>query len=335
LLSPCVDVLEPRQVPTASTSYYANAAAKHAYDRFVSELSRIELNSAATAAQYLALRDDARSISGAVSASGSVAHAPQATDRVVAATLLIDRSLLEGWLGDEGWHEVRGELAADLAPFQVDPSLLDKTVADMKAAATSAAVDPGANQVLIADIASAQSARDQLNRGYGRAPGASYRDPQVYYTQHLRGFFRGWAQQRVADEDKLQADLAATPHGSGGVLGRDVALLERLGAAIPSGADRALTDAYAAALPSGAPDAAGLSAFRTTALAALGGTGNARRVASVDRLISDAPAFAAAAGSTANVRAIIADTRAVTDDGQGASLNPFLIVIFPGVAPAD
>jgi hypothetical protein len=84
----------------------------------------------------------------------------------------------------------------------------------------------------------------------------------------------------------------------------------------------------------GAPGASGLNAFRNTAIAALGGTANARRVAAVDRLIADAPAFAAAAGSSASVRTIVTDVRDVTDDGLGASLNPFLIVLLPAVTPA-
>jgi hypothetical protein len=330
-LSPRVDELELRLVPATPGSSYANAVAKHAYDQFVSELRRIELDSQATPAEFLALRDDARALSGAVAASGAAARAPSAPNRLASATLLIDRSLLEGWLGDAGWGEVRGKLATDLAPFHVAPALLDKAVADMRAAAASAAVDPGAYQVLVTDTAAVQSARDQL---YGGGPGASYRDPEVYYTQHLRGFFRGWARQRVADAGALRADLPATGHGSGGVLGRDVALLERLGAAIPIDADQALTAAYAAVFVGGAPDAAGLNAFRTTAVASLGGTGNAGRIGSIDRLIADAPAFAAAAGSSTSARTIVADVRAVTDDGQGTSLNPFRIVPLPGVASA-
>jgi hypothetical protein len=305
--------------------------AKHAYDQFVSELRRIELGSAATPAEYLALRDDTRALSEAVASSGAAAHTPSTSNRLVAATLLIDRSLLEGWLGNEGWDEIRGKLDADLAPFHVDPELLDRTVSDMKAAAASAAVDPGAYQVLVSDIASAQSARNQL---YGGSPTASFRDPQVYYTQHLRGFFRGWAQQRVSDEGALQSALAASAHGSGGVLGRDVALLEQLGAPIPSDADRALTGAYAAVFARGTPDAAGLSAFRTAAVAALGATATAPRIKAVDRLVADAPAFAAAAGPFANVQTIVADVRAVIDDGQGTSLNPFRIVPLPGATPA-
>jgi hypothetical protein len=322
-LSPRFDVLEPRQVPTTSTSSYASAVAKHAYDNYVSELKQIELSSQATPAEFLALRDDTRAISGAVSASG----APPVPTRLVAATLLVDRSLLEGWLGDEGWREVRGKLATDLAPYQVSPALLDRTVADMKAAAASAAVDPGSYDVLTSDIASAQSARNQL---YGGTPSASFRDPEVYYTQHLRGFFRGWGRQRLADAARLQADLAATGHASDPVLGRDVALLGQLGAAIPSDAGRSLTDAFAAtANGSLRPDE-----FQATAVAALGGTANTHRVASVDRLASDAPAFAAAAGSPERVRTIVGDVRAVTDDGQGSPLNPFRIVALPGAAPA-
>jgi hypothetical protein len=319
----CFDALEPRVVPTASGSSYAALTAKHAYDQFVSELKGIELNSQATPAEFLALRDDIRAIGGEVSASGAAAHSPSTSTRLVDASLLVDRSLLDGWLGAEGWAEVRGKLAADLTPYHVEPALLDRTVADMQSAAASAAVDPGTYQVLASDVASVQSTRDWL---HGGTPGASFQDPQVYYTEHLRGFFRGWGRQRLADAARLRADLA----GAGPVVARDVSLLQQLGGVIPSAADQALSEAFVSAT-AGASDP---STFRAEAFAALGGMATTRRVSAVNRLSADAPAFAAAAGSPERVRTIVGDVRTVNDDGQGAPLNPFRIVAVSGPAPA-
>lgn len=333
-LVPRLDPLECRCTPTAGGAYtgltsYRSISAKHAYDRFVTELQRIELGSFASPAEYLALRDDTRALSNVATAAGPAANAPGAQTRLTATTLLIDRSLLEGWLSDQGWNEVHSKLATTLAPFNVPPALLDQTVTDMRQAATDAGVDPGAYQVLYSDIASAQSARDQLQGGNSAN---SYRDPQVYYTQHLRGFFRGWAQQRVVDAHRLPADVARlvdSPPGRA-LVSHDVALLERLGAPIPSTAFQTLTDAYATVLETATPTSSDLATFRNTATAALGATATPSRIGYVNQLIADAPATAGALKTPASVQTLLADVRAVVNDGQGTSLNPFLIAVFPG-----
>ncbi len=271
LLGARVEALEPRDVPTAamtSSVSYAQAAAKHAYDQFVSELQRIELRSAATPAEYLALRDDTRAISEAVSAVPAASTTP---DKLVAATVLIDRALLEGSLGDAGWSESAVGSQATW-PRPGSPRAARQDGGRHAGRRRFRRGDPGAAQVLFSDLASVQRARNLM---HGGTPSASFRDPEVYYTQHLRGFFRGWAQQKTADENRLRADLAATPNGPGGVLGRDVVILEQLGAPIPSDANRVLTDAYVAAFAAGTPSPAALSAFRATAIVALGATASA------------------------------------------------------------
>lgn len=328
---PRFDGLEPRALlSTTTSSSYQNAITKHAYDQFTAELQRIELSSLATPAEFQALRNDARAISQAVSAPEATVAGQAARNKVVAATVLIDNSLLQGWLGKQGWSEIRTRLGNDLAGLNVPSALLDKTVADMQSAAVSAGVDPGTSDILNAEIAAVQSARNQL---YGGNAGASYRDPVVYYTQHLRGFFRGWASQRVADQAKLQAEVTAIARGStsaAGVLHRDIARLEQLGSAITSDANAQLDTADIAAFAQGSPSPTALAAFRASALSALGTTANAARVATLNKLIADAPAFSTAAASSANIETIVTDVQAVIDDGQGSALNPFLIVIRPG-----
>jgi hypothetical protein len=223
----------------------------------------------------------------------------------------------------------------DLAGFNVPPAIINQTVVDMKAAALSAGVDPGTADILDAQIASVQSARNQL---YGGNSGYSYRDPEVYYTQHLRGFFRGWADQKTQDQAKLNADVATVSRGSStsaAVLNGDLGRLEVLGAAITSDASAQLTTSYIIAFAQGSPSPTSLATFRASAISALGTTANKARVATLNKLIADAPAFYTAAGSFANVQTIVTDTQAVIEDGQGSSLNPFLIVIRPGSVSAQ
>jgi hypothetical protein len=335
--TPQVDGLEARELLTTagSTSSYQNSIAKHAYDQFTSLLQRIEFSSLATPAQYLALRDDTRAISQAVSAPGARVSGQVAQNEVITATVLIDRSLLQGWLSDQGWNEIRQRLGVDLSGLNVPPAVLDKTVVDLKSAAVSAGVDPGTADILDVQIASVQSARNQL---HGGTSGISYRDPEVYYTQHLRGFFRGWAVQKTNDQAKLHADVARISAGSPGasaVLNRDISRLTQLTSAITSDANDDFTTAYITAFAQGSPSPTALATFHASAISALGTTANPPRVAILNKLTADAPAFfTAAASSSANVQTIAIDTQAVVDDGQGSSLNPFLIVIRPGSVAA-
>ncbi len=216
---PVLDALEDRKLPSSAaalffspstssnSSYYANQAAQHDYDEFVSELQRIELNSSATPAQYLALRDDSRALTEAASAAVTGTPTPAESNDVIAATLLIDRSLLQGSLSSEGWSGTQARLSADLAPFNVSPTVITKTVTDMQAAAQAANVDPGSYEVLLADMAAVQAARTQVT--------PSFRDPNVYYTQHLRGFFRGWAAQKSQDQAALTAEVNSVASQAG------------------------------------------------------------------------------------------------------------------------
>jgi hypothetical protein len=333
---PWLDGLEPRSLLSATSltgAYQSHAAAvaQHAHDVYVSDLRQVELLSQATPAQYTALRDNARTLSAAVS-SAPVDPATTQT-ATIAVTLLIDRSLLQGWLDDAGWNSVRSRMKLDLAGLPVPDALIDKTVSDMKAAAVSAGVDPGTYQVLISDQQSYKNARDQV---YGGTIHGQFPDPQVYYTQHLRGFFRGWAAQKTADEATPRRDVAAAARntnagpGGVGVLNRDVGLLQSLGADLPSDAVGQLTDAFAGAFVQGVPGPAQKAAFRTSAEAALGVTATQGRTAKVDRLVADMPAFFAAAGSEDVVRMLTSDVAAVVNDGEGSSLNPFLITVLVG-----
>jgi hypothetical protein len=228
---PRIDRLEPRTLLSAASaagSYqaHASAVARHAYDVYVSDLRRMELLSQATPAQYTALRDDARALSASV--SGAPLDLARVQTATISVTLLIDRSLVQGWLDDAGWNAIRGQMKLDLAGLPVPEALIDQTIADMRAAAVSAGVDPGTYQVFSADQQSYKDARAQVYSGTFHS---SFPDPQVYYTQHLRGFFRGWAVQKTDDEAKLRNDVSSAARGSDGgaggigVLNRDVGLL--------------------------------------------------------------------------------------------------------------
>ncbi len=218
----------------------------------------------------------------------------------------------------------RRSTSTDLALITSTRRLIAKTVNDMEAAAVSANVDPGSYQVFNDDLASYESARGQAN--------SHFHDPQIYYTQHLRGFFRGWATQKAQDQAALTSEVntVAKQAGSGGaVVRRDASILGQLGVPIPSESNDRLTDAYVNTFAQGSPSPATLAEFRTVAISSLGATASASRTAAVDRLISDAPSFFKATGSTSTIRSLVNAVVAVVNDGQGASLNPFKISIIP------
>src|SRR5262249_44586073 len=174
---------------------------RHEYDQYVGELKSLELASRATPEELLALRDDAR----AISAIASSAHLPRpaAQDTALAVSLQLDRSPLYGAARDSGWSVVTSRLTTSLNSLGVPQPLIDQTIADMKALATSAGVSEDQFQTFTNDFDALRNAESSL------PPNTSYHfeDPGLYYTQHLRGFFRGWGVEKVGAEARLQRDL--------------------------------------------------------------------------------------------------------------------------------
>jgi hypothetical protein len=335
---PSVEALETRRLPSffspygysSNQLYYQASVVRHEYDTYVSELKRLELQSQATPAEFLALRNDARAISAAASPTGLSPAAVQY--KAVEVSLQLDRSPLYGWLDDSGWSQVDTSLTANLSGLNVPQPLIDQTVSDMRALAVSAGVDPFGFDTFTNDF-------DTLRNGEQTLPSNPYdhfEDPSLYYTQHLRGFFRGWGVQKVEAEAKLQKDLRtiqgetrAEASGSA-VLQRDVRILKGLGTALPSTTNQQFGNTYAAAFDQGAPGPQALSPLQSSLVTILGPFGTSARVKSVDRLVADAPAFyAAVGGSASSVQTIVTDVGALANAGGGESLNPFKITIQP------
>ncbi len=315
---------------SSSSQQFASQAAfvRHEYDQYVSELKSLELKSQATPEELLALRDDAR----AISAAASSASLPQATahNTAVAVSLQLDRSPLYGAAQDSGWGVVTARLTANLDSLDVPRPLIDQTLADMKALAASAGVSADEFQTFTNDFYALRNAESSLppNTYY------HFEDPGLYYTQHLRGFFRGWGVQKVAAEAKLQRDLRAIqtenqagPTGTA-ALHRDAHLLEGLGAAVPSATNQQLNDAYLAAFTGGVPTSQVLSQLHSNLVTILGPAATEPRITAVDRLVADAPAFARAAGApSSGVQTIVNDVGTLVDAGGGETLNPFKVTL--------
>jgi hypothetical protein len=339
-LGPSIEALESRRLPSvifpsSSSSYYNQvsyqaAIVRHEYDQYVSELKRLELASQATPAEYLALRDDARAISAAASPGGLPRTTVQL--KAVEASLILDRSPLYGWQGDDGWIEMSARLTSTLDGLDVPRAIIDQTITDMKGFAASAGVGPY-------DFATFTNDFDTLRNGEQTLPSGSgyhFEDPSLYYTQHLRGFFRGWGVRRLEAEAMLAKDLrdvqaqARTDQAGAAVLHRDVQVLKSLGAGVSSATMDPFNATYVAAFAQGAPTAAGQAQLRSTLVGILGPVGTPDRIASVDRLVADASAFYQAAGaSQAAIETIVTDVGALVDAGGGETLNPFKITIQP------
>ncbi len=342
-LDPSVEGLESRRLPSffapySSSSYYNQVSyqasiVRHEYDQYVSELKRLELGSQATPAEYLALRNDARTISAAASAGSQPRSAVQL--KAVEASLILDRSPLYGWLDDDGWTQMSARLTGTLDGLNVPQPLIDQTVADMRALAVSAGVGPF-------DFATFTNDFDTLRNGEQTLPSGSgyhFEDPSLYYTQHLRGFFRGWGVQKLDAGAKLQKDLRTiqtdshTDAAGAAVLQRDVQLLKGLGAAVPSATMDQFNATYVAAFGQGSPTPAELAQLRSSLVSILGPAGTAPRIATVGRLVADAPAFyQAARASQTGIETIVTDVGTLVDAGGGEPLNPFKITIQPGRA---
>jgi hypothetical protein len=295
---------------------------KYLDDRFVGQVRGLELHSSATPDQFRALRDDTRSIS-AVATAGPLSPSA-ASNLATAATLQIDRAPLNGGLGPDGWAQIGAKLNANLGGLNVPTSLIDQTLADMKAVAQSAGVSADDLAVFNTNTNRLRSAIDYLPSSPNHIE-----DPILYYSQHVRGFFRGWAAQKTADSATLAHDVSrlSTPQGKA-VVARDVQLLQTLGSNVPSASGAAIIDAYAAAFANGSPTPQDLAVLQQSITTTLGPALTVRYTTQINRLISDAPAFFTGVGSsTANVNTLTIDVKAVVDDGAGSSLNPFRIEV--------
>jgi hypothetical protein len=330
-----LEAMEGRRLLTTSSVTSLVTRARHKYHEYVSELQHVELGSRATAADEMALRDAARSISAA--AAGASLAPAAAQSKALAATLQLDHAPLDGPLSAPGWAAIRARLAADLDGTGVPPDLIDAAIAAMQSVARSAGVTADELGTLSAKEDSYQEARNALPSGAASLP-----DPGLYYTQHLRGFFRGGDAQRRVDQAKLSADLRAiagrahdTPAASG-VLHRDAQLLEQVEAAVTSQAARQIGDAFVATFAQGTPGALDVARLDAEIRALLGPGASPALLGAADRLAADAPAFSAAVGSPADVRTIAADLLALVADGGGSPPNPFKIQIgpaSPGLVP--
>ncbi len=335
---PTAESLEGRLLPSfyGSSSYYNQTSyqasiVRHEYDQYVSEVKRIELASQATPAEYLALRDDARAISNAASPNPGLSG--QAVQyKAVETSLELDRAPLYGWLGDDGWAGTSSRLTSDLSGLNVPASIIAQTVADMRTLAVSAGVGPYDYATVTNDFTTLRNAEQALpaNSGY------HFEDPSLFYTQHLRGFFRGWGTQKVQARGQLDRDLhavqsaARTSPAGAAVVSRDVQILQTIGAGIPSTMNETFGTTYVAAFAQGPPSPTAVTQLRSDLITVLGPAATSARVASATRLANDAPALdQALGGNPSSIATIVADVAALVDAGGGESLNPFKINIGP------
>lgn len=328
-LDASIESLEGRLLMTAT--YSSSTAARIAQVRhldhdYVSFVQTLELHSSATTAQYLALRDDALAISKAAS---TTSLSPEAANvKAVAASLQLDRAFLEGFLDDRGWAEIQSHLEANLSGLNVPQPVIDRTITDMKAAAVAAGVSEGAYSTFTAKADKLRDAENVLYSSY-----VHFDDPQLFYTQHLRGFIRGGTAEKRQASAQIKADISAIAAGSGDpgsvvVLNRDVRLLQQIGSRISVDANAQVGDALASAFANGPPGPAEQAQLKAAILQAIGPAQAKATLSAVDRLAVDAPAlFAAAAHSVDHVATIVHDVAVFVGAGGGAPLNPFRIQI--------
>jgi hypothetical protein len=337
-----VEGLESRQLlswifPGSTASQQAARAAivRHEANVFASELQSLELKSQATPQQFLALRDDARAIS--LTASATTIPAAVATGRALPVTLQLDRSPLYGSLQDLGWNVVSTRVTTTLASLGVSQSLTNQTIADMKSIAASAGVTASDFDTFTDDFNTLRNGLAYLNRNsLYNTRHYHIEDPAFFYAEHLRGFFRGWAEQKNAAEASLQADLQSTLATIGAdrtvqaAVRRDVSILERLGATVTSTANAQLDQAYLAAFARGLPVSQDLDQLRSSILTLLGPAGVGDRLRLANQLVSDAPIIARAAGaSLSSFTTLVNATGIVVNAGGDETLDPFKIVIYP------
>ena len=327
VLSPICEWLEGRKLLALASQTAAQIAqVRYVSNDYASYVQTLELHSRATTAEYLALRDDALAISEAASTTNLSPNL--ATARATAASLQLDRAFLDGFLDDQGWADLQSRLEANLSGLNVPQPLIDQTITDMKAAAESAGVSAGAYATFTAKANQLRDTENFLKTGY-----VHFDDPQLFYTQHLRGFIRGGTADKHQAAAQLGTDVQAIAASSGdpgasGLLNRDVRLLEQIGSRVSVRAFAQVGDALTTAFASGSPSPSDQAQLATSLQQAIGPAQARSTLSAVDRLAADAPAlFAAVDHSQDNVATIVRDVTAFVEAGGGAPLNPFRVQI--------
>lgn len=289
------------------------------------ELQHLELKSHATVAEYQALRDDARAVTA--EASSTSLGAAVAQTKALAVTLQLDRAPLDGWFGNRAWQGVAGKLSTNLNGLGVSPELIARTIADMKATADSAGVSAHDYATLAFDANRLRHGEQSLRSSYTHFP-----SPGLYYSQHLRGFFRGAAAERKANLNALHADvrsilaIASPAPSEAAALHRDVRLLTQIGAALTSVKNEQFGTSYTTMFAQGPPGPGQQAQFVASATTILDGAATPGLLGKVNQLSNDAPTLFPATGSSqANVARIVADVQAVVADGVASGANPFKV----------
>jgi hypothetical protein len=312
-----------------SYQYRSYMTAIGALDQYTTVLAKIEHRSKATAAESLALRDDAKASGAAIAAAGvdpKVASAKEAT-----ISSLLDSAPIDGWFTDQGWADERTKLDNLVAGLGVSEDLVTRTIADMRALADSAGVSKGEFYRLSVSINAYKSSEHNLSYYYGLNYLNSLPDAHVFYTQHLTGFVQGGKARARADRKQLADDEQALVAASGanatqaGALRGGIHRLQLAEARATSGAIDQLDAAIGSAFAGGAPTVAALSALKAEAGTILANSG-AAAIAQADGAISMLATFAhAAQAASTTIDTVLVDAARIVEEGAAGPANPYLV----------
>ena len=323
-----IEALECRFLLTATNQAAAQIArVRHEYHDYVSFVQILEQHSKATNVEALALRDDALAISQA--ASTTTLNRSVANQKATDASIQIDRAFLDGFLDDQGWAVIKSRMDANLEGLNVSDSVVVQTIADMKTVAHAAGVSAGAYSSFATKYATLQNGEAYISNSY-----VHFDSPELFYTQHLRGFIQGGTAEKRQEKAKLNADIhtiAFPAHDAAAlaVINRDVKLLEQVGSRVSIAGKATLQKAYLVAFANGPPKEAALSQLSASLSEATQGNAQPNSTnAAIDRLITDAPMFSEATGSsTASIETILIDVAAYLDAGGSQPLNPYRVQV--------
>jgi hypothetical protein len=300
-----------------------------ALNQYTTTLARIEHKSRATAAESLALRNDAKAIGAAIAAAGVAPSVAAA--RGAAITNLLASAPIDGWFGDQGWADEHNKLDKLVAGLGVSESLVTQTIADMRALAESAGVSKGEFYRLSVSINAYKSSEKNLSYYYGLNYLNSLPDAHTFYAQHLAGFVPGAKAQAQADRQRLADDERALIDASGANATQAAALrggihrLELAETQVTSGAIDQLHRAIAAAFAGGEPGDPAIAALRAEAATILANSG-AVALAQADGAITSLAVYAGAPeAASAPIDTVLVDAARLVEEGAVGPANPYRV----------
>jgi dGTP triphosphohydrolase len=181
--APAEGYLSPGTGEVAKAQSMMSSVAGQAFQKYASELQRLEQSSDVTRAEFANLENDIEQLAADIDSSDEMSDtdAEDETQQFIMVQDAVDQAFVAGSYTKTGWNQLETEMADGLSDVSITTNLPQQTVDQMKVIARAAHVTAAESQQLTADqqaLITALGSHADSDLG-----GTTPRDPVVVYYQ--------------------------------------------------------------------------------------------------------------------------------------------------------